>query len=170
MIAPEAGEMARPAGRPEADHDVMVAVGDESPAESDSEEIGVPDTLDWALCPDTVTVFVTVHVNEVEAESAWESVADTVTEDVPAEVGVPVTAPVVGLIERPAGRPVAEKVTVFPPVVSCGAEMVRVGMDDPDTDERLPGLVTDRLSTFQVRLIDPAVPAVEVPPPEPPPV
>jgi hypothetical protein len=170
VIAPVVGEMARPVGRPEADHDAMVAVGDESPAESERAEIAVPDTLDWALCPETVTVFVTAHVNEAEADNACESVAVTVTEDVPAVVGVPVTAPLVGLIDRPEGRPVDEKVTPFPPVVSCGAEMVRVGIDDPDTDERLPGLVTDRLSTFQVRLIDPGVPVVEVPPPDPPPV
>lgn len=170
MIVPVVGEMVRPGGRPAADHDVMVAVGDESTAESESEGIAVPDTSDWALCPETVTVLVTVQVNEAEADSACESVAVTVTEDVPAVVGVPVTAPVVGLIDRPEGRPVAEKDTVLPPVVSWGAEMVRVGIDDPDTDERLPGLVTDRLSTFQVRLIDPAVPVVEVPPPEPPPM
>ena len=35
-----------------------------------------------------------------------------VTEFVPAVVGVPVTAPVAGLIDRPAGRPVADQVKV----------------------------------------------------------
>jgi len=76
-----------------------------------------------------------------------------------------VTAPVEVLIDRPAGSPVAPKVAALPPVVSCGAAMGRPPMAEPDTFDWVPGLVTDRLSTFQVRLMVPAVPVVEVPPP-----
>ena len=35
----------------------------------------------------------------------------------------------------------------------------------PDTFDWVPGLVTDRLSTFQVSVTEPAVPADAVPPP-----
>ena len=124
-----------------------------------------PDTEDWLVCPATVTVLVIVQVNVVEADRAWESVAVTVTEEVPAVVGVPVIAPVELLIDSPAGRPVAPKVTELPPVVSWGAAIVRVLMAVPDTLDWLPGLVTERLSTFQVRVMVPPVPVEPVPPP-----
>src|SRR5687767_13172277 len=54
-------------------------------------------------------VDVTVHVNVVLPVRDAESVAVTVTEDVPVAVGVPLTRPE-ELIDRPAGRPVAENV------------------------------------------------------------
>ena len=38
-------------------------------------------------------------------------------------------------------------------------------MAEPETFDWVPGLVTERLSTFQVSVIDPAVPAAVVPPP-----
>ena len=85
------------------------------------------------MCPETVTVLVIVQENVVEDDRAWESVAVTVTVEVPAVVGVPVMAPVERLIDRPAGRPVAPKVTELPPVVSWGAAMVRVLMAVPET-------------------------------------
>ena len=59
------------------------------------------------------------------------------------------------------------KVTVLPPVVSCGAEMVRGEMPVPETLDWLPGLVTDRLSTFQVSETVPAPPAPWLVPPLP---
>jgi len=46
--------------------------------------------------------------------------------------------------------------------------MVRFEMAEPETLDWVPGLATERLSTFQVRVIDPAVPAADVPPPAPP--
>jgi hypothetical protein len=91
-----------------------------------------------------------------------------VVEQAQAVVGVPVMAPLVELMDRPAGRPVAEKLTVLPPVVSWGALMVRVLMALPDTFDWVPGLVTDRLSTFQVTEIDPPPPPPPEPPAEPP--
>ncbi len=59
----------------------------------------------------------------------------------------------------------APKVTELPPVVSWGAVTVRFEMAEPDTLDWVPGLVTDRLSTFQVRLMYPTVPFVEAVPP-----
>ena len=94
--------------------------------------------------------------------------AVTVTEQAQAVVGVPLMTPPLELIERPAGRPVAPKVTVLPPVVSWGAVMVRVVMAEPDTLDWVPGLVTERLSTFQVRLTEPAPPVAPVVAPPPP--
>src|SRR5690606_4984193 len=59
----------------------------------------------------------TVHENDAEAVAPEESRTVTVTLDVPAVEGVPVMVPVDELIDRPAGRPVAEKVYgVLPPV------------------------------------------------------
>ena len=91
--------------------------------------------------------------------------AVTVTEHEQAVVGVPLMAPVVELMDNPAGRPDAAKVTELPPVVSCGALMVRALMALPDTLDWVPGLVTDRLSTFQVRVTPPLAPAASFPPP-----
>ena len=42
-------------------------------------------------------------------------------------------------------------------------------MAEPETLDWVPGLVTDRLSTFQLSVIEPAVPVVAAPPPAPPP-
>ncbi len=83
-------------------------------------------------------------------------------------VGVPEMTPVDELMDSPVGSPVAPKVTELPPVVSWGATMVRALTAVPDTLDWDPGLVTDRLSTFQVREIDPAPPVALVPPPPPP--
>jgi hypothetical protein len=168
VTAPVAELIERPAGRPVADHEAMVAVDEESVAELVSAVMAEPDTEVWLVCPATVTVLVIVQENVVEAARAWESVAVTVTEEVPAVVGVPVTAPVAELIERPAGSPVAPKVTELPPVVSWGAAMVSGLMAVPETFAWEPGLVTDRLSTFQTSDTVPAEPTVPVvPPPEP---
>jgi hypothetical protein len=112
---------------------------------------------------------VTDQVNVVDAVSASESVAVTVTELVPAVIGVPEMTPVDELIERPAGRPVAPNVTGLASAVSWGATIVRPPMAEPETLDWVPGLVTDRLSTFQLSVIEPAVPVVAAPPPAPPP-
>jgi hypothetical protein len=130
--------------------------------------MALPDTFDWVPGLVTDTVLVMFQVNEVLSLNASESVAVTVTEQAQAVVGVPVMAPLVELIDSPAGRPVAPKVTVLPPVVSWGAAMVRVLMALPDTLDCVPGLVTDRLSTFQVREIEPPAPAASFPPPDAP--
>src|ERR1022692_3704592 len=90
-------------------------------------EMAVPELLVNGPGLVTVTVLVMFQVKVVLAAKACESVAVTV----------------------------AEKVTELPPVVSCGALMVRLVIAEPDTLDWVPGLVTDRLSTFQVRLIDP---------------
>ena len=108
---------------------------------------------------------VTFHVNVAVAVSVCESVAVTVTEQAQGADGVPVTAPVVELIESPAGSPVAENVTAFPPVVSCGAAMVSVLIAVPVMPDWVPGLVTDSASTFHVSVIDPFAPTVALVPP-----
>jgi hypothetical protein len=165
VMVPLVPLMESPAGKPVADHEVMVAVEDESVAPLVSGVMAVPVTFDWTLWATTVTVLVIFQVKLVVAVRVCESVAVTVTEQAQAVVGVPVMAPLEELIERPAGRPVAEKVTELPPVVSWGALMVRELMALPETFDWVPGLVTDRLSTFQVSVTEPAVPVASLPPP-----
>ena len=131
-------------------------------------EMAVPELLVKGPGLVTVTVLVMFQVNEVLSLNACESVAVTVTEQAQAVVGVPLMTPLLELIESPAGRPVAEKVTELPPVVSCGALMVRLLIAEPDTLDCVPGLVTDRLSTFQVREIEPPEPVASFPPPDAP--
>ena len=46
--------------------------------------------------------------------------------------------------------------------------MVRLEMAEPETLDWVPGLVTDRLSTFQVRETDPLPPVLPVVAPPPP--
>lgn len=132
-------------------------------------EMAVPELLVNGPGLVTVTVLLMVQVKVVLAAKACESVAVTVTEHEQAVVGVPLMPPVVELIDNPAGRPDAANVTALVTEVSCGALMVRALMALPDTLVCVPGLVTDRLSTFQVRVIDPLPPAVWLPPPLPPP-
>ena len=156
-----------PPGRPVTDQ-VRVAPDWVSVAEFGTAVMAVPVTADWLPGLATVTVLVMFQVKVVLAGRAWESVAVTVTEQAQAVVGVPVTAPVDELIDRPAGSPVAAKVTELPPVVSWGAAMVSVLMAEPETFDCVPGLVTDRLSTFQVRVTEPEVPLASLPPPDAP--
>jgi hypothetical protein len=74
-----------------------------------------------------------------------------VTAQVHGVVGVPVIEPVELLIDRPAGRPVADQVSVAPDWVSV-AELVTAVMAAPVTADLLPGLVTVTvLVTFQVK-------------------
>jgi hypothetical protein len=58
-------------------------------------------------CAGHVAVVVTVQPNEADPEALVVSLAVTVTLDDPAVVGVPEISPDDGLIDRPAGRPVA---------------------------------------------------------------
>ena len=155
----------RPNGNPEAVQVEIVAVVDESPATLLRAVMADPDTLLFVPGLVTVIVLVMFQVNEAVAVSAWVSVAVMVTEQAQAVVGVPVMAPVPEAMERPAGRPDAEKVTALPPVTSWGATMVRVEMAVPEVLACVPGLVTLRTSTFQVRVTDPAVPFAAFPPP-----
>ena len=62
MIDPVDVSMDSPAGSPVADHEVMVAVDDESAAELVSVLIAVPDPADWLAWDPTVTVLVTFQV------------------------------------------------------------------------------------------------------------
>lgn len=165
VMVPVEELMVRPAGRPVAVHET-VAVDDESWAELLSGVMAEPVTLDWLPGLVTVTVLVMFQVKVVLALNACESVAVTVTEQAHAVVGVPLITPA-ELMLRPAGRPVAPNVTELPPVVSCGAVMVRLEMAVPDVLLWVPGLVTDRLSTFQVRETAPAPPELPLLPPPP---
>jgi hypothetical protein len=168
VIVPVEVLMESPAGSPVADHEEIVAVDEESVAELVRAVMAEPETFDLVPGLVTVTVLVMFQVKVAVAVRASESVAVMVVEQAQAVVGVPVMAPLVELMDRPAGRPVAEKLTVLPPVVSWGALMVRVLMALPDTFDWVPGLVTDRLSTFQVTEIDPPPPPPPEPPAEPP--
>ena len=104
--------MERPAGRPVADQSDAVATGELSVAEFASGAIADPDTSPWSPGEVTFTLLVIVHVNDVEPEAPEPSVAVRVTEEVPAVVGVPEMVPVDGSMVRPAGRPVADHVSV----------------------------------------------------------
>ena len=83
-------------------------------------------------------------VFQVKVALPWAvepSVAVRVTEAAPGVVGVPVMAPVVELIVSPAGRPVADQVSVAVGLVSV-ADGVKVAIVDPVTEDLVPGLVT----------------------------
>src|ERR1043166_2364066 len=82
---------------------------------------------------------VTVQVNVAEPLAPVVSVAVTVTFDVPAVVGVPEMTPA-ALMVRPAGRPVAPYVSVWPDAesVACTVRLTAV----PAAVLWFPGLVT----------------------------
>ena len=71
-----------------------------------------PDTWDWSAGVATETVLVIVQVNDASPMHPEPSVAVRVTEHVQAVVGVPVMVPVELSIDSPAGRPVADQVSV----------------------------------------------------------
>ena len=143
MTAPVEALMDRPVGRPEA---VQVKVWPDwvSVAELEA-EAAEPEALDLAEMPVTLTVLVMVQAKAVEAVWPPKSVALSTTDDAPGVVGVPVIAPVEELIAKPVGRPVADQVSTAPGWVSL-AEGVRVEIAEPVTLDRLPGLVTIRVS------------------------
>jgi hypothetical protein len=82
----------------------------------------------------------TVQVNDADPVAPVASLAETVTLLVPAAVGVPEISPVEELIDRPAGRPVAEYVRVCPEAES-EAETCKLAAV-PTVPVWLPGLVT----------------------------
>ena len=87
-------------------------------------------------------VAVTVQVKVVVAVRTGLPLSVTVTVTVlaPTVVGVPVIVPVVGAMARPAGRPVAEYVRVWP--ASGSVAVIGTGvMAGPWVEVRAPGLV-----------------------------
>ena len=110
LIVPVDELIERPAGRPVADHVKDVMPDSESVAELVTAVMAVPVTADVLPGFATVTVLVIVHVKVAVPDWLDGSVAVNVTEQVHGVVGVPVTVPVDELIERPAGRPVADHV------------------------------------------------------------
>ncbi len=76
----------------------------------------------------------------------------TVTEELAGAVGVPEIVPVEELMDSPAGRPVADQVSVAPAWESV-AESVTGVMAVPVTEDLAPGLATVTvLVMFQVKL------------------
>ncbi len=69
---------------------------------------GLPSFWPVLVQPEPPPELFSVQLNEVLPVAPVESVAVTVTEEVPAVVGVPEIRPVEELIDRPAGRPLAE--------------------------------------------------------------
>src|ERR1700733_10329158 len=80
----------------------------------------------------------TVQVNDVLADAPVPSCAVTVTVLVPAVVGVPLIVPAPE-IEVPAGSPVAEKLSVWPLVLSLAGTGTDTGV--PASSSCGPGLV-----------------------------
>ena len=84
------------------------------------------------------------------------------TDEDPPVVGVPVMAPVVGLIDRPAGRPLADQVRVAPTWVSV-AELPSPAMAVPEVDVWVAWPLTVTLSVIvQVNDVVPENPALSV--------
>ncbi len=105
--------------------------------------------------------YLVVHVKVTEPDAPEVSVALTVTDAVPAAVGLPVMSPVLDAMARPAGRPVAVQVSVWPVAESvpliCRLTEVASAVD------WLPGLVTVTvLDTFHVNVVVPFAPEVSV--------
>ena len=121
---------------------VSVAPDWVSVAELDNVVMAVPVTAVWLPGLATATVLVTVQVNVAVPKKPAPSAALMVTEQVHGAVGVPVMVPVEALIESPAGRPVADQVSVAPDCVSV-AELDSAPMAVPVRALWLPGLVTD---------------------------
>jgi hypothetical protein len=151
----------RPAGRPVADQ-VSVAPLSVSVAELASGVIAVPVSPDWFPGLVTETVEETDQANDAEPLNPAPSVAVTVTDDTPGVVGVPEMVPIDELIERPAGRPVADQVSVAPAWVSV-AELVSGVMAEPAPEDwaDLPVTVTV-LVTVQVKAAEPAWPLLSL--------
>ena len=140
VMAPVEALIPSPVGRPDAVH-VRVRPLWVSVAVLASEEMAEPTAEDWIPGLVTTTVLVVFQVKVALPWAVEPSVAVRVTEAAPGVVGVPVMAPVVELIVSPAGRPVADQVSVAVGLVSV-ALGVKVEMADPVTDDLVPGLVT----------------------------
>ena len=145
-----------PAGMPVSDHEVMVAVDEESEADGVKPLMAVPDTFDFVPGLVTVTVLVTFQVKVAAPEAPAESVAVMVTEQAQAVVGVPENAPVEVLNDSPAGMPVSDHEVMVAVDEESEADGVKPLMAVPDTFDFVPGLVTVTvLVTFQVKVADP---------------
>ena len=131
VMAPEVELIDRPAGSPVADQ-VKVWPDWVSVAELVRVVMAVPVTPDWAVWPSTATVLVMVQVTVIDPLKEAPSVALMVDEHEQAVVGVPVMVPVEALMDRPAGRPVADQVKVWPDWVS-DALLVTAVMAVPET-------------------------------------
>ena len=132
----------RPAGRPVADQESIVAIGEESVA-SAPRVTGTSRVADWPPGSTTETMLVTVQAKEAWPVEPDESVAARVTLEVPAAVGVPEMVPVEGSMPRPAGRPVADQVSV-----ADGEESVAVAprvTNEPDVEDWSPGSETETM-------------------------
>src|SRR5262249_3015474 len=102
--------------------------------------------------PGLLTDSRTFQVKLVLALAPWPSLAVTITEyALAAAVTVPVMVPVVGLMLRPAGRPVAPKVHGSP-LGRPPAAMVNGVIVPAAGLVCVPGLVRERTDTFQVKL------------------
>jgi hypothetical protein len=157
LRVPDAGSIARPAGRPVADQ-VSVALDEESVAVTVTGVMAEPDRSDWSPGPVTETSLAIVHSNDAESEYPAPSVAVRVTDDVPAVVGVPETVPSVGSTDRPPGRPVADQVSVAVDEESV-ADAARGLMAMPEGVVCAPGSATvTTLVTVQPKEADPAAP------------
>src|SRR5258708_22027482 len=92
----------------------------------------------WELVQPPPLVLI-VQLNVADPCAPVVSVAVTVTELVAAVVGVPVIRPE-ELMDRPAGRPVAEKVRVWPEAESLALTCKLTAV--PTVPDWLPGLLT----------------------------
>ena len=145
----EVAPMVRPAGSPDAVHESEV-VEELSDPPIVSGVMAVPDTLDRSPGEMTPTTLVMVHENEVVPLNPALSLARTVTDEEPAVVGVPETTPVEALMDRPAGRPVADHDEMVAADDESDALRASAAMALPETDDREPGLVmVTRLVTVQ---------------------
>ena len=109
--------------------------------------------LAWAV---TTTELLMVQVKAADPEWPVLSRATRTTAEEPGVVGVPLTTPVVALIDKPAGRPVADHVRVAP-----GSESVALGtngvMAVPVVANWVPGLPTVTVDEMpQVNEVEPA--------------
>ena len=154
VMAPVEESIDMPVGSAAPVH-VNTAPGWVSVAEGAS-EVAVPvrvARLAWAV---TTTELLMVQVKAADPEWPVLSRATSTTAEEPGVVGVPLTTPVVALIDKPAGRPVADHVRVAP-----GSESVALGtngvMAVPVVANWVPGLPTVTVDEMpQVNEVEPA--------------
>src|ERR1700722_12150496 len=127
------------------------AVADHGAAEPVSNP-GLPSSWVWVLQPPTLLI---TQLKEAEPCAPVVSVAVTVTFEVPAVVGVPEIRPV-ELIDRPAGSPLAVKVSVWPDAESVAPTCRLTAV--PTVPVWLPGLVTVTVLPALVPLARPTMP------------
>src|SRR3984957_390055 len=114
---------------------------------------GLPNSWLWELQPPWLPI---TQLNEAEPCAPVVSVAVTVTLEVPAVVGVPEIRPA-ELIDRPAGSPLAVKVSVWPDAESVAPSCRLTAV--PTVPVWLPGLVTVTVLPVLVLLARPAMPS-----------